>query len=90
MVLRLEVSRHHHPHRGGYPRPRVTGIEGIVDALLPLAKTAKPFILPQRVKPLGAPRQELMGIGLIAGIPDNLVLRRVQQVVQGYGQFNDA
>ena len=59
----------------------MAGVEGIVDALLPLAKTAEPFMLPEGVKLLGSPGQELMGIGLIAGIPDDLVLRRVQQVV---------
>ena len=36
------------------------------------------------------PRQNLVTVGLVADVPDNLVLRGVEDVVQGHRQFDHA
>src|SRR5439155_3888670 len=65
-------------------------IKRVVHALLPLAEPAESAELPQGVEPLPPSRQQLVGVGLVARIPDNLILRRVQQRVQGHRQLDDA
>ena len=47
-------------------------------------------MLPQSLKRLAAAGQNLVGIGLMADVPDDLVLGRVKDVVNGDGQLHSA
>jgi hypothetical protein len=40
-------------------------------------------------KPVTPAGQQLMGIGLMADVPDQLVRRNVKYIVDGNGEFND-
>ncbi len=46
--------------------------------------------LPERVEALETPRQELVRIGLVTGVPDDLVAGTLEQAMQGDGQLHDA
>ena len=63
-------------------------VKGIAGALLALGETAHSAVLPEMVKFFSAPCQELMGIGLMSHIPDDLVLRQIQGKMQRHGQFH--
>src|SRR4029077_16587771 len=77
------LTRLDHAVGRGYTGSRMACVERIVFTFLALTKAAQPSILPERMEPLATPCQQLMHVGLIAGVPDDLVLRRVEQVVQG-------
>ncbi len=64
--------------------------ERVVFALLSFRKGRQTTPLPDRLKPLLAARQYLMGVSLMADIPYDPILRRVVQVVKCNGQFNRA
>ena len=57
---------------------------------LALAETAQPAVLPNGVKLLPTSGQQFVGVRLVARIPDDEIPGRVQQVVKGDGQFDDA
>ena len=80
----------HESHRGRHPGAGVAGVEGVVLALLALAESAQAVELPDGVELLLAPGQELVGVGLVARVPDDEVPGRVQQVVKGDGQLHHA
>src|SRR5688572_14822104 len=64
--------------------------EAVVFAFGALGEARKPTALPQRAD-LVAPRgQYLVRIGLMAYIPDQSVARRIENVVQRHGQFDNA
>jgi hypothetical protein len=65
----------------------VTGIEDIIRTLLPLGKTADPLILPQGVKTIPPPGQELVSIALMAYVPYQFVLREIEDIVKGNRQL---
>src|SRR5262249_33019768 len=45
-------------------------------------------VLPQRGKPIPAPGQDLVRVGLVADVPDNLVPRGVENLVEGQGELD--
>src|SRR5882672_9811811 len=66
------------------------GAKGIVFALAPLGETGKASALTHRTHASAASGQDLVRIGLMADIPDDLVLRRIEDAVQGHGELDDA
>ncbi len=64
-------------------------IEGIVHTLFAFAEPAQPSVLPQGMELLAATGKQLMRIRLVAGIPHDLVLRGIQQIVERHRQFDD-
>ena len=76
------------PHGRRHAGACVPGIESIIHALLSLAKPAQPAELPDGRELRAPSREELMGIRLITRIPHNLVLRRIQQIVQRHRQLH--
>ena len=82
------LTRLDHAVSRGYAGSRMACVERIVFAFLALTKSAQPSILPERMEPLTTPGEQFVHVGLIAGVPDNLVLRRVEQVMQGDRQFD--
>ena len=68
----------------------MAGDEGVVLAFLTLGEAGQTVGLAQRVHALAAAGQYLVGIGLVADIPDDAVFRRIEHAVQRDGQFDDA
>ena len=64
--------------------------EAVVFALGALGETREPAALTQRPDAVAPPGQDLVRIGLMADVPDQPVVRRVEHVVQRDGQFDDA
>ena len=55
-----------------------------------VGKRSESARLLDRVELLAAPRQNLVRIGLVAHVPNQPVVRRIEDVVQGYRQFDGA
>src|SRR3954469_10190798 len=66
------------------------GAETVVLALGALGETGEPAALPQRPNPLAASGQNFVRVGLVSDVPDQPVVRRVEYVMQGDRQLDDA
>ena len=64
--------------------------EGVVDALRALGEARQSSALAQRPHACAPAGQYLVRIGLVADVPDEPVVRRVENAVQRDGQFDDA
>ena len=78
------------PERGRDRRRRVRGAEGVVLALLAARKARDAAELAQGVHPVAAAGQHLVRVGLVADVPDDPVVRRVEDVVQRDRQLDRA
>src|SRR5436305_8068737 len=63
--------------------------ERIVFALGPLGQSRKPPTLPQRTDAVAAARQNLVGIGLVADVPDQPVSGRIEHIMNCDGELDD-
>ena len=66
------------------------GAERVVLAFAALGETGQPTFLAQRADAIAPAGQYLVRIGLVADIPDQAVVGRVEDVVQRDGQLDDA
>lgn len=66
----------------------VARAEGVVGTLRHAGEPADAVQLAVRMERFAAAGQDLVGIGLMTHVPDDLVLRRVIDVVQGHGQLD--
>ena len=85
-----EVARHGHAERR---RDRGRGMrraERVVFALGALGEAGQAVAHAQRADAVAAAGEDLVRIGLMADVPDQAVLGRVEHVVQGDGQLDDA
>ena len=64
--------------------------ERIIFALGALGEAGEPAALAQRADAVAAAGQDLVRIALMADIPDQLVARRVEQIMQRHRQLDDA
>ena len=64
--------------------------ERVVGALRPPGEARQPAAGPQRADPVAPPGQDLVRIALVADVPDQLVLRRVEDRVDRHRQLDDA
>ena len=64
--------------------------EGIVFALAPLGEAAKAAALAQSADAIPPSGQDLVRIALVADIPDEFVLGRIEHVMNRHGQFDHA
>ena len=71
-------------------RPGVTAIEHVVRRFAAPREATDAIELAQRPEPLEPAGQELVRVGLVAGVPDDPVARRLEQSVEGDGQLDDA
>ena len=65
------------------------GAERIVFALGALGETGKPAALAQGADAVAASGEDFVRIALVADVPDQPVVRRVEDVMQRYRQFDD-
>ncbi len=68
----------------------MAGAEGVIFAFLPSWETGNAIGLAQLGHGLAASGQDLMWIGLVADIPYQPVIRCVEDIMQGNGQFHYA
>ena len=64
--------------------------EGIVFAFRALGEAGQAVPLAQGADPVPAPGEDLVRIGLVADVPDQDVLGRLEHGMQGHRQFHDA
>ena len=66
------------------------GAERIERALAALGEAGQSAAGPQGVDAVAAAGEDLVRIGLVADVPDQPVARRVEDIMQRHGQFDDA
>jgi hypothetical protein len=69
---------------------RMRGAERVIGAFRPLGEARQPVLLADRQHLLAAARQDLVGIALVADVPDQLVTRRVEDRVDRDGHLHHA
>ena len=72
---------------------RGRGVAGAHDVVLRLedrAERGEALVLANRLEPVAAPRQDLVRVGLVADVPEDLVPRRVEQRVEDGGELAGA
>ena len=62
--------------------------EAVKRTLRPLRETTHPMILPESVEVFLSTRQDFMGIGLMADVPHDLILRQIEGQIQPDGQLH--
>jgi hypothetical protein len=85
-----EVAGDSHAEPGRNRGRGVAGAEGVIFALGALAEAGQAARLAQGADAVPAAGQHLMRIGLMADVPDELVVRRVEDMMQRDGQLDDA
>ena len=84
------LGRHRHAERGRDRRGRVRRAERVVDALLAPRESGDAVLLAQPRHLFAAPGEDLVAVGLVADVPDDLVLGRAEHVMQGDGELDRA
>ena len=89
-VAALQAVGDRHAQRGADRGAGVADPEGVVDALLAGRERGQPALVLDRLQRFASARQHLVRIGLVADVPDEPVVRRVEHVVQRHGQLDGA
>ena len=76
-----------HAHGGGDAGGRVADPEGVVFALAALGKAGQTASLAHAMHLAHATGEYLVGVGLVAHVPDDAVVGRAEHVVQGHGEL---
>ncbi len=66
------------------------GAKGVVFALDAAGEAGYAAVLSQRRHPLPPPGENLMGVGLVADIPDQAIMGRIEYIVQRHGELDRA
>ena len=66
------------------------GAEGVVGALAAPREAGEALGLTQGADALASAREDLVGIGLVADIPDQPIIRRIEDIVQRDRQLDHA
>ncbi len=83
LPVRLALLSDAHPERGGDRGGCVPGAEGVVLALLTAEEAGHAAFLAQGAEPVLAARHHLVRVRLVPDVPNNLVLRGVEDIVKG-------
>ena len=65
----------------------MAGAHDVVLGLEDRAERREAAVLADRVEPVAAPGQDLVRVGLVADVPEDLVARGVEQAVKGDGEL---
>src|SRR5690606_14347797 len=90
VVPAREIAGDGHAEARGNRGRGMSGAEGIVFAFGALRETGQSAALAERADAVAAAGQYLVGIGLMADVPYDAVFRRVEDVVERDGEFDDA
>ena len=88
--LPLYIARNRHAEAGGNRRRRVRGAERIVFAFSALGETGQSAALADGADAVAPAGQDLVRIGLVADIPNDAILGRVEYVVKRGREFDHA
>ncbi|MNV13154.1 hypothetical protein D3C71_1037850 [compost metagenome] len=89
-LVALELARDGHAERSGDRGRGMADAKGVERAFLALGERGHAVLLLDGVDIVAAPGEDLVRVGLVAHVPDQLVDRGLVQVVQGHGQFDHA
>ena len=90
VVAAGEVARHGHAEPGRDRGRGVRGAERVVFALAAAREARQAAFLAQRADAAAPAGDDLVRIGLVADVPDQPVLRRVEHVVQRHRELDHA
>ena len=76
--------------RDGHARARVAAVHDVVRRLAAAREAADAVDLAQGAEAVQAPREQLVRIRLVPGVPDDLVARRLEEPVQGERDLDHA
>ena len=68
----------------------MSGDERVVLALRGVRERRQAFELPVGMEAVATTRENLMRVSLMAYVPDEFVVGRVEDIMQGYRQFDSA
>ena len=88
IVLALDIAGRGDAESGGNRGGAVSRAEAVKRTLRPLRETTHPMILPESVEVFLSTRQDFMGIGLMADVPHDLILRQIEGQIQPDGQLH--
>lgn len=88
-LLAPQSRRGGHAQRGGDRSRSVSRAERVVLAFAHARETAQPVQLAIRQEPVAPTRDDLVGISLMAHVPDQLVVRRIERRSERGGQLDD-
>ena len=84
-----EVTRLRQALGDRQPRPGVTAVEHVVLRFRPARESTDAVQLAQGPESRETTGEELVGVGLVPGVPDDAVAGRFKESMQGDGQFDD-
>ena len=85
-----QVARLGQPLGDRQPRPGVAAVEHVVRRFAAPREATDAVELAERPEPIEAAGQQLVRVGLVAGVPDDPVARRFEQPVEGDRQLDHA
>ncbi len=85
-----DVARLGEPFGDRQPGPGMAAVEDVVGRLRATREAADAVELAKRPEPLESAGQELVRVGLVAGVPDDLVARRLHEPVERQRELDDA
>ena len=91
LALAAAVARRDgHAQGAADRRARVAHAKRVIAALIAFRKRRQSVVLPDGMQPFAAPSEDLVPVSLVAHVPDQPVLRRIVDIMQGNGQFHRA
>ena len=90
VLLALQVARDRHAETGGNRGRGMRGAERVVFALGALGEAGEAVALAQRADAVAASGQDLVRIGLMADVPNQPVVRRIENIMQRDGELDHA
>ena len=89
-VASLTGSGNRHPDTGTDGGGGVTNTQNIIFTLFTPRESMQPVFMADGVNAVTAPGQDLVRIGLVADIPDQVIKRSLIDIMECHGQFNRA
>ena len=90
IILTLQIAGAGHAQSSGNRCTGMTGTEGIMLAFAALREAGKAAVLTQCRKLLPASGNNFMDIGLMTYVENNLIFRRIENLMQGQSQLYHA
>ncbi len=87
-ILALSIASNRHSECRRQRSRSVTRTKGIVFRLISPQKPREAAVLLDRVKLVTTTRQDLVSIGLMSNVPDQSIIRRIENVMHRHSQFD--